>query len=57
LDAFSHIGNTTVMRQVLECCHGGWGVPVIARAMPRADGNRGFALMQPGISIIGVAII
>jgi S-(hydroxymethyl)glutathione dehydrogenase/alcohol dehydrogenase len=27
--SFECIGNTTVMRQALECCHKGWGVSVI----------------------------
>ena len=27
--SFECIGNTTVMRQALECCHRGWGVSVI----------------------------
>ena len=27
--SFECIGNTTVMRQALECCHKGWGTSVI----------------------------
>src|SRR5262249_22557401 len=27
--SFECVGNTTLMRQALECCHRGWGVSVI----------------------------
>jgi S-(hydroxymethyl)glutathione dehydrogenase / alcohol dehydrogenase len=32
--SFECIGNTTVMRQALECCHRGWGLSVIIGVAP-----------------------
>ena len=32
--SFECVGNTTVMRQALECCHKGWGVSVIVGVAP-----------------------
>jgi S-(hydroxymethyl)glutathione dehydrogenase/alcohol dehydrogenase len=32
--SFECVGNTTLMRQALECCHKGWGVSVIVGVAP-----------------------
>jgi S-(hydroxymethyl)glutathione dehydrogenase/alcohol dehydrogenase len=33
-DSFECIGNTTTMRQALECCHKGWGQSIIIGVAP-----------------------
>jgi len=38
--SFECVGNTTLMRQALECCHRGWGVSVIHRCRGRGPGDR-----------------